>query len=57
MVKKMVVYAKTFDRYYHKFNSGNFFSCLLNCKRIWNWSLDQNINTALLILAIYLVLL
>ena len=26
-VEKMMVYVKTLDRYHHKFNFGNFFSC------------------------------
>ena len=28
-VKKMVVFVKTFDHHYRKFNSGNFFTCLV----------------------------
>ena len=47
-VEKIVVFVKTFDHYDHKFSFGNFFSCPVNYKRIWNWSLDQN-----LIMAIY----
>ena len=26
-VEKMMVFVKTFDHYYHKFNFGDFFSC------------------------------
>ena len=55
-VKKMVVFVKIFDHYHHNFSFGNFFSCPVNCKRIWNWSLDQNLIMALLIMAIYTVM-
>ena len=55
-VKKMVVFVKIFDHYHHNFSFGNFFSCPVNCKRIWNWSLDRNLIMALLIMAIYTVM-
>ena len=55
-VKEMVVFVKTFDHYHSKFGFGNFFSCPVNCKRIWNWRLDRNLIIALLIMAIYAVL-
>ena len=55
-VKKMVVFVKIFDHYHHNFSFGNFFSCPVNCKRIWNWSLDWNLIMALLIMAIYTVM-
>ena len=51
-VKKMVMFIKTFDHYHHKFSFYNFFSCPVNCKRIWNWSLARNVIMALLIIAI-----
>ena len=52
----MVVFFKTFDHYHCNFSFGIFFSCPVNCKKIWNWSLDRNLIMALLILAIYTVL-
>ena len=55
-VKKMVVFVKIFDHYHHNFSFGNFFSCPVNCKGIWNWSLDRNLIMALLIMAIYTVM-
>ena len=55
-VEKIVVFVKTFDHYHHKFSFGNFFSCPVNYKRIWNWSLDKNLIMALLITAIYTVM-
>ena len=36
--------------------SFNFFSCPVNCKRIWYWNLDRNLISALLIMAICTVL-
>ena len=47
-VEKIVVFVKTFDYYHQKFNFGNFFSCPVNCKRIWNWNLDRNLIMDLL---------
>ena len=36
--------------------SFNFFSCPVNCKRIWYWNLDRNLILVLLIMAICTVL-
>ena len=36
--------------------SFNFFSCPVNCNRIWYWNLDRNLILALLIMAICTVL-
>ena len=52
-VEKMVVFVKTFDHYHYHYN---FFNCPVNYKRIWNWSLDQNLIMASLIMAIYTVI-
>ena len=52
---KMVGFVKTFDHYQRKFNFGHFFSSPVKLKRIWK--LDQNLIMALIVMAIYTLLL
>ena len=51
-VEKMVV----FDHYHQKFNFGNFFSCLVKLKKNLKLKFRPKFNHALLIMAIYTVL-
>ena len=55
-IEKIVMFVKTCDHYHHKFDFGNFFSCPVICKRIWNWNFDRNLIMALVIMAVCIVL-
>ena len=56
-VEKMVVFVQILIITIPSLILVAFRAAQKNCKRIWNWNLDRNLIMALLIMAIYTVLL
>ena len=52
-IEKMVVFAKTFDYYHHKFNFGNFFICPVKLQNNLKLKFRSKFNHAFTIIMVY----